>query len=83
MFINKLFTYLTCVYQKNKRRFNVKSSIHFHIKTEIFADFQICISVPVKVISVKCFIYTYNKVYTLTIIIFFYNKIFISFTMKW
>ena len=47
MFVNKLFTYLTGAISKNKRRSNVKSStFHFHIKTKILTDFQICISVP-------------------------------------
>ena len=32
---------------KSKRCFDVKfSTYYFHVKTEIFADFQICISVP-------------------------------------
>ena len=32
---------------KSKRCFNVKSStLYFHMKTKILADFQICISVP-------------------------------------
>ena len=48
MFVNKLFTYLTCAYlRKSKRCFNVKSSTYyFHVKTKISADFQTCISVP-------------------------------------
>ena len=45
MFVNKLFTNLTCVYRKNW--FNVMSSTcYFHMKTKILADFQICVSVP-------------------------------------
>ena len=44
MFVNKLFTHLTCAYLK-KRCFNVKSSTyHFHITTKLMADFQICIA---------------------------------------
>ena len=47
MFVNKTFTHLTCA--ESKRCFNVKSSIYyFHMKTKILADFQICISVPLK-----------------------------------
>ena len=46
MFVNKLFTYLTHV-SKSKRCFNVEfSAYHFFMKTEILADFQIRISVP-------------------------------------
>ena len=46
MFVNKIFTYLTCAYL-SKTCFNVKSSTYyFHMKTKILADFQICISVP-------------------------------------
>ena len=40
MFVNELFTYLTCAY--------VKSSTFFHMKRKILADFQICISVTLK-----------------------------------
>ena len=47
MFINKLFTYLTCTYLKKEKVFNVKSSTYyFHMKMKILGDFQICISVP-------------------------------------
>ena len=38
MFVNKRFTCLTCAY--------LKTTYYFHIKTRIFADFQICNSVP-------------------------------------
>ena len=49
MFVNKLFIYLTCEIKKSKKCFNVKSSpYYFHIKTKILADFQICISVPLR-----------------------------------
>ena len=48
MFVNKLFTYLSHI-SKNKSCFNVKClTCYFHIKTKILADFQICISVPLK-----------------------------------
>ena len=37
---------------KNKRCFNVKySTYYFHMKTKILADFQICISLPLRIIS--------------------------------
>ena len=49
MFVNKFHTYVTCAYLKNKSCFNVKcSTCCFHMKTKILADFQICISVPLK-----------------------------------
>ena len=55
MFVNKLFTYIMCVCLKSKRYFNVKSSAyHFYVKTEILADFQICISVPLRNVSLHC-----------------------------
>ena len=45
MVVNKLFTYLQCVFL-NKRCFNVKSSTYyFHMKTKKLVDFQICINV--------------------------------------
>ena len=49
MFVNKHFTHLTYILHilKSKSRFNVKSSTcYFHMKMNILADFQICISVP-------------------------------------
>ena len=47
MLVNKFFTYLTVHISQSKRCFNVKhSTYHFHMKTKILADFQICISVP-------------------------------------
>ena len=51
MFVNKPFTYLSrALISKSKRCFNLKSSTYyFHIKTKISADFQICISVPLKI----------------------------------
>ena len=49
MFVNKLFTYLTCAYLKIKSCFNVKfSTFYVHVKTNILPDFQICISVPLR-----------------------------------
>ena len=51
MFVNKLFTYLTCAYLKSKRCFNVKSSTYyFDMKMKMLADFQICISVSLNVL---------------------------------
>ena len=47
MLENKFFIYLTCPYLKKWKCFNAKSSTYyFHMKTKIFSDFQICISVP-------------------------------------
>ena len=47
MFVNKRFAYLTCAYLKTQKCLNVKSSArYFHAKTNILADFQICIRVP-------------------------------------
>ena len=47
MFVNILFTYLTCAHLKSKRCLNVKSSTYFfQMKTDILLDLQICISVP-------------------------------------
>ena len=50
MFVNKLLTYLTRAHiSKRKRGFYLKSSTYyFHMNTKILADFQICISVPLK-----------------------------------
>ena len=50
MFVNKLFTYISHAHvSKRKKCLNVKSSIYyFHVKTMILADFQICISAPLK-----------------------------------
>ena len=43
MFVNKLFRYLTCTSLK-KSCLKVKSSTYyFHMKTNILADFQICV----------------------------------------
>ena len=54
MFVNKLFTHLTCAYLKSKRCFNVKySTSYFHIETKILADFHFCISVPLIYSKVK------------------------------
>ena len=51
MFVNKHFTYLNCeLVSKSKKCLNVKSPVcYFHMKTKILADFQVCISVPLKV----------------------------------
>ena len=46
--INKRFTHVHIL--KSERCFNVKSSTYyFHVKMKIFADFQICISVPLNI----------------------------------
>ena len=50
MFVNKLSHILRAHISKSKRCFNVNSSsFYFHIKTKIFADFQLCFSVPLRV----------------------------------
>ena len=50
MFVNKLYSHILRAYiLKGKRSFNVISStFYFHVKAKIMADFQICISVPLK-----------------------------------
>ena len=54
MFVNKVFTYLTCAYLKNENVFDVKSSTyHFHMMTKMLADFHICVSAPLKQIFWK------------------------------
>ena len=46
MFVNQLFTHLTCAYLKSKSCFIAKfSTYYFHMKTKILTDFQICIRV--------------------------------------
>ena len=58
MFINKLFTHLTCAYLKDKSCFIAKFlTYYFYMKTNMLTDFQICISVPLNKIgfSVECF----------------------------
>ena len=48
MFVNKLFTYLVYTYFK-KGCFNMKSwTLYFQMKTKMLADFQICITKPLK-----------------------------------
>ena len=42
MFVNKLFTYPTCAYLKS-------SAYYSHMKTKILTDFQICISVLLRI----------------------------------
>ena len=39
-------------FSKSKRFFNViPSTCYFHMKTEILTDFQICINVPLRVVT--------------------------------
>ena len=60
MFVNKLFTYLKYACLKKQRRFNVKSSTYyFDMKAKIMADFQFCISVPLKNMNETLTIETY------------------------
>ena len=65
MFVNKIFTYLTCAYlKKNKRFFNVKSSTYcFHMRTKILANIQICISVPFKTFLLQMWTYFVLRAY--------------------
>ena len=52
MFVNKHFTYFAGPYLKKQKWFIVRvSSSYFHMKTKILADFQICISIPLKCCS--------------------------------
>ena len=45
MFVNKHFIYLECT--KSKCCYKAKTSAYyFYVKTELFVDFQICITVP-------------------------------------
>ena len=47
MFVNNFFKYVGVHISESKRCYNVIPSVHyFHVKTEMLADFQICISVP-------------------------------------
>ena len=59
MFVNTLFTYLTCVYLKKKKSkmyFTVKSSTYyFHMMMKILTDFQICISVTLSIYLLQGF----------------------------
>ena len=51
MFVNKLSHISRAHISKRKRCFDVQSlTYYFHAKTKILADFQICISVPLKII---------------------------------
>ena len=63
MFVNKLFTFSRAYISKSKRCFNVKSSTYyFHMKTKLFADFQIYISVPLKSRQRRCFLMKFSKI---------------------
>ena len=56
MFVNKLFTYLTCAYLKVKdvQMCNLRHIFFsFQMKTDILLDFQICISAPLTFWSFK------------------------------
>ena len=60
MFVNKLFTYLNAHISKSERCFNVKSSTYYFLmKTNILADFQICISISL--IFIQCLYVRYYK----------------------
>ena len=54
MFVNELLTYLTCAYLKQYKVFNVKSSTYyFHMMIKVLTDFEICISIPLK-LGIHC-----------------------------
>ena len=55
MFVNKHDTYLSGVHiSKSKRRYNLIPSVHyFYVKTKMLAEFQICISVPLRAFGKK------------------------------
>ena len=57
MLVKRLFAYLMCAYLKSERCFNVNfSAYHFHMKAKILADFQIYISIPLRIIYSKPYI---------------------------
>ena len=54
MFGNKHFTYLGRADSESKRCYNKIFSVHyFYAKTNMLADFQICVSVPLKLCDIK------------------------------
>ena len=54
MFVNKHFTYSGVHISQSKRCYNVIPSVHyFLVKTKLLTDFQICISIPLKYVSLK------------------------------
>ena len=49
MFVNKLFKYLARAYLRKYKGYDEILSEHYiYVKTRMLADFQICISVPLK-----------------------------------
>ena len=63
MFVSKYFTYLSVDISESKRCYNVISSVHyFYIKTNMLADFQICISVPLSHPKFQHISYSYSTV---------------------
>ena len=82
MFVNKLFTYITCTISKSKRCLNVKSSTYyFHMKTKILAKLQICVSVTLKTLVQKfpyAKVMQEKKLYIFTKVWLFYEKICIT-----
>ena len=49
-----MFARARALISESKRCFNVKSSAYyFHVKTKISADFQICVSVPLRILTGK------------------------------
>ena len=64
MFVNKLVTYLNVgIFSKSNGCFKEKSSTyHFHMEVKILADFEICISVPLRLKQQEKF-KTYSQKY--------------------
>ena len=54
---------MSCAHiSKSKRLFNVKpTTYHFHMKTDMLADFQICVSVPFNVFIIKSLVLTFYQ----------------------
>ena len=74
MFVNKLFTYLTCTYLKT---FNVKSSTYyFQMKTEALANFQIRFSVT---LNINLFSILWD-VFIIDILLYYYSIV-LSFSL--
>ena len=52
MFVKKFFTFSLAHISKSKKYFNVKySTYYFHMEPKMWADFQICISAPLRMIN--------------------------------
>ena len=57
MFVKKFFTFSFAHISKSEKYFNVKySTYYFHMEPKMWADFQICISVPLRMINDHFFV---------------------------